>query len=373
MTFITKPDSDLKRVGHSRPFRVPMMLACSVAKNLLVLPVCLGLAVQSLAVSPGDVVINEIAWMGTGASANDEWIELHNTTDQEIDLTNWLLEAFDATPTIALFGAIAPHGYFLLERTDNDTVSDIVADQIYGNDGSSWALKNTGEILYLKDPSGRVIDTANSDGGSWPAGANPSGNPAGRATMERISYLASDSDANWATNNGVIRNGFDAANQSINGTPKARNSATNPPIADFTYVPGHPTTWDTIQFVDRSSDLDGTVIGWLWTFGDGNTSREQNPTCQYDNAGTYQVTLEVTDEDGLKGSTFQEISVDLGPGDVDGNGMLDVLDVRIVLQAALGLITLTPEQLLRADVDGDGHPTRTDAERLAAHIIGIGD
>jgi len=63
--------------------------------------------------------------------------------------------------------------------------------------------------------------------------------------------------------------------------------------------------------------------------------------------------------------------VSLGPGDVDGSGVLDVLDVRIVLQAALGLITLSQDQVLQADVDGDGEVTKTDVQRLSAHIIGI--
>ena len=41
--------------------------------------------------SYGDVVINEVGWMGTAASSADEWIELYNTTDHPITLTNWRL------------------------------------------------------------------------------------------------------------------------------------------------------------------------------------------------------------------------------------------------------------------------------------------
>ena len=44
------------------------------------------------AASAGDVVINEIAWMGTEASSGHEWIELYNTTGNDIDLTNWCIE-----------------------------------------------------------------------------------------------------------------------------------------------------------------------------------------------------------------------------------------------------------------------------------------
>ena len=62
------------------------------------------------------VVINEIAWMGTVVSSADEWIELKNNTDGEIDLTNWTLKAIDGSPEINLSGIISASGYFLLER-----------------------------------------------------------------------------------------------------------------------------------------------------------------------------------------------------------------------------------------------------------------
>lgn len=56
--------------------------------------------------------------------------------------------------------------------------------------------------------------------------------------------------------------------------------------------------------------------------------------------------------------------------DLNGDGETNVLDVRLVLQAALGLVHLTDDQLTVADVDGDGRVTLMDAEILAAKIIG---
>jgi len=116
---------------------------------------------------PRPVAINEIAWAGTAASAFDEWIELKNNTDKEIDITDWVLVAKDGTPNIKLKGKIPAKGFFLLERTDDNTVSDIKADQIY-----SGGLLNSGETLTLKDNKGVVIDTANNDGGPWPGGTS---------------------------------------------------------------------------------------------------------------------------------------------------------------------------------------------------------
>jgi hypothetical protein len=66
------------------------------------------LVAQSPPASPGDVVISEVAWGGTAASPNDEWIELYNTTPDSITLTGWSLAALDGTPAISLVGVIPP-------------------------------------------------------------------------------------------------------------------------------------------------------------------------------------------------------------------------------------------------------------------------
>ena len=63
-----------------------------------------------------------------------------------------------------------------------------------------------------------------------------------------------------------------------------------PPVADFS---GTPTTGNrplTVQFTDNSTN----VTSRSWTFGDGGTSTQLNPSHQYSSTGTYTVTLTVT-------------------------------------------------------------------------------
>ena len=74
------------------------------------------------------------------------------------------------------------------------------------------------------------------------------------------------------------------------------------PSANFSYSPVNATIYDTINFTDNSIDLDGTIVKWYWTFGDGETSTDQNSTHQYENSGIYTVNLTVTDNDGAKSS-----------------------------------------------------------------------
>jgi hypothetical protein len=160
---------------------------------------------------PQAVLINEIAWAGTIASANDEWIELHNPGPDPIDLTGWRLSD-EGDVNVALVGSIPAFSYFLLERTDETTVSDLAADKIY-----TGSLRNTGEQLELLGPAGEIVDTANSGGGGWPAGHADS-----RASMERRG--GTDLPGDWATFAGYFGNGLDAGGNPIRGTPRQANS-----------------------------------------------------------------------------------------------------------------------------------------------------
>ena len=99
-----------------------------------------------------EIVINEIAWMGTENSANDEWIELFNKTEKDISLEDFSL--FLDTKEIKLEGIIKAHNFYILERTDDDTLPKIKADLIY-----TGSMKNTGLNIFLKK-NGNIIDEA---------------------------------------------------------------------------------------------------------------------------------------------------------------------------------------------------------------------
>ncbi|MBC7910329.1 MAG: hypothetical protein H7Y30_07515, partial [Pyrinomonadaceae bacterium] len=65
-------------------------------------------------------------------------------------------------------------------------------------------------------------DLVNSSGGAWYAGAT-----SGFYSMERKLATGGGSvSSNWASNNGVTRNGTASGGGAINGTPRAKNSAT---------------------------------------------------------------------------------------------------------------------------------------------------
>jgi len=84
------------------------------------------------------------------------------------------------------------------------------------------------------------------------------------------------------------------------------------PTADFSAEPlsgGEPLT---VAFTDLSTCHDG-IVSWLWDFGDGKTSNEQNPTHWYAEDGDYTVSLTVADNDGNVASKSQVIHVSKEP------------------------------------------------------------
>jgi PKD repeat protein len=64
-----------------------------------------------------------------------------------------------------------------------------------------------------------------------------------------------------------------------------------PPVANFSGSPTNGITPMTVNFTDNST---GSPASWAWAFGDGGTSTAQNPSHVYTVAGTYSVTLQVT-------------------------------------------------------------------------------
>jgi len=82
-----------------------------------------------------------------------------------------------------------------------------------------------------------------------------------------------------------------------------------PPQAEFSFTPDQPIENEPVSFIDTSIDHDGTIISWLWGFGDGSNSNEQYPIHLYTTQGIYTVMLTVTDNDGAIDTVSQTVEV----------------------------------------------------------------
>jgi len=85
-----------------------------------------------------------------------------------------------------------------------------------------------------------------------------------------------------------------------------------PPVADgdgpYTYKLGEIITFDG----SGSYDLDGTIVSYQWTFGDGATGNGERPSHRYARTGTYFVNLTVTDDDGLTDTDMTTVNIASG-------------------------------------------------------------
>jgi len=82
-----------------------------------------------------------------------------------------------------------------------------------------------------------------------------------------------------------------------------------PPDASFIFSPFEPGVEDEVTFSDTSFDSDGTIVEWFWNFGDGTTSTLQNPKHKYSEAGSFDVLLTISDNDGGIDSYSESITI----------------------------------------------------------------
>ncbi|MBE0635126.1 lamin tail domain-containing protein, partial [Candidatus Bipolaricaulota bacterium] len=274
------------------------------------------LLMVGLAALADDFIISEVAWAGTAASSADEWIELHNQSEFAIDLVGWQLVYGEVL--IPLGGVaegtlevrttvLAPGAFLVLERTDDDSISDITADLIY-----KGTLSNAGMLIELRNPQGEVVDSAVMTGESeWPAGSAIDGDPA-YCTMERTS------SGDWASNNGIVCNGLDAEGTLLNATPGQMNSsevlAQWAPTVEIVFPSEEGTILSGIELIawtaiDPNGEEPALAISVFISQGDenewillienlANTGSFSWDTTEYASGDTYRLLVRAADPEG---------------------------------------------------------------------------
>ncbi len=86
----------------------------------------------------------------------------------------------------------------------------------------------------------------------------------------------------------------DVFGNSAPGTGPSQTILVGGPIANFGASPTIAAAPHKVRFTDRSDPSALPIDAWHWTFGDGATSDESNPTHTYEELGAYDVSLTVT-------------------------------------------------------------------------------
>jgi hypothetical protein len=231
-----------------------------------------------------EIIINEIAWMGTAHSASDEWIELANTGDASVSLTGWKLHTGDNSVNITLSGSISGNGLYLLERTDDTTVPDITADKIY-----TGSLSDSGEKLMLEN-NGSLVETLDFSS-KWPAG--------NKDTNQTMQWNGSS----WITAIGTPKAQNAGASASADAPADAissKNITTTPPkiIPHIAFSIPSPL-YSGVQYeIGAEAILEYMTPGYgyfVWNFGDGTyitkDSNTEPLTHTYQYSGNYTISF----------------------------------------------------------------------------------
>ena len=146
--------------------------------------------------SPGDVLINEVMADPRGLTKlpATEYVELHNTTDHEIDLEGWAF-VYDKTIIPLPDAELSAGGYAVLYKAGREiSVADGAAEVAVKRFPAN--MINAGKPLALKDPSGAVIHSytypkakagrsiERGEGDKWHLSSDPRGGTPGEENSE---------------------------------------------------------------------------------------------------------------------------------------------------------------------------------------------
>ncbi len=176
--------------------------------------------------------------------------------------------------------------------TDEDVTLSVPAPGVLGNDSDA-----DGDALtaVLDSPAANGVVTLAADGSfTYVPNADYFG-------PDSFTYVANDgqADSNVATVSLTV------------------NAVNDPPVADpdgpYTGSVGVPVTFDG----SASSDIDGTIVSYMWDFGDGNTGTGIAPSHTYGAAGLYTVSLTVTDDGGATDTATTTATISEEESDLD--------------------------------------------------------
>jgi len=146
---------------------------------------------EGLPPSPGDILINEIAWAGTLTSAYDEYIELINKTNRDIYMDFWSIENAAGSGTSLYFsGRINAGKVFLIANYSSESDKSALSAVPDVVDAALSISNSTFGPFILKNKNGIIMDSQG-DGGTYPYGKNDKDL---KASMSRYTW---SSDHEW--------------------------------------------------------------------------------------------------------------------------------------------------------------------------------
>jgi len=98
-----------------------------------------------------------------------------------------------------------------------------------------------------------------------------------------------------------------------------------------------------------SSDQDGSIVAYAWNFGDGTTGSGRTASHTYAAAGTYNVTLTVTDDDSAQGAVVRAVTVTAAAQSLAADSFTRVVSNGFGTADVGGVWTVTSSSALSVD------------------------
>ncbi len=260
-------------------------------------------------IAHADVIINEVAWMGTTGSQYGEWVELYNDSSSDVSLANWkLYEAGGSTLIFTLSKTISANSFLVIERTTASSPDPLPSVNDESGSFGGSGLSNTGEFLVLKDANNNTADSLDFSSG-WPAGDADTKDTMQKSGSAWITAMPTPDAENKTSSSSGSGNG------SGNGTGETETETTTPTKTTPVVVPTIKTkiTAKTTALAGLALDMQGGATGFLgetlyygkyfWNFGDGDSTETKSIdkfTHTYFYPGDYNVILEYYRTDNLE-------------------------------------------------------------------------
>lgn len=251
--------------------------------------------------TPHNLIITEIMYNPPETDTDTlEFIELYNAENNTVMLEGYYFSGIDFTFPQYEF----EQGEYILIASNPDAIMNAFGVQAFGFDGGF--LDNNGELIELYTPNGTLVDHVEyDDEAPWPTAADGNGPSLVLCDMQLNNSLP----GSWTSS--VDFAAVNANNDTIWASPGAPCGNVPAPVAAFTAEPGSGAPGLIVAFTDRSIN---NPQSWSWEFPGGTpqTSQEQNPIIQYQQAGDFDVTLTVQNHWGAHSHTetsFIHVSV----------------------------------------------------------------
>lgn len=130
--------------------------------------------------------------------------------------------------------------------------------------------------------------------------------------------------------------------ETISAAPEKRSTVNQPPTAVITMSPNR-RVGENIYFYSRDSydeDLEDEIVKAEWYFGDGSSSDKPQAQHSYRTAGTYNVTLIITDSRGKVGKSSVEIEILEEEGGYLENSLTPLVLIAIIITMIIFLLLL---------------------------------